>query len=110
MDAREKIESMVTEYRRLHPDFHYPPEEYCHPSVLAMHNEIQPWIVHSLGGPWHYWLLMLEAAKAWFPDKAETKLGRLFCVRLEIEYATFWQGKPEFEAILKDYAKWRGRV
>lgn len=79
-----------------------------HPSVLAMHTEIQPWLMSELGGTHEYWNLLLESAKEWFPDKNKTKLGRLFCNRFEIHGCTFWNGLEEYQTLTDEYHKWRG--
>lgn len=102
------VSALVYEYLAAHPDYQYPAEKHQHPSVLAMATDIKGWMIDKLGGPLPYWRLLLSAAKAWFPEKGETDLGKLFCQRLEIEAATHWDGWTEFDAVMQDYLEWRG--
>jgi len=84
------------------------PADMRHPSVLAMSTDVRQWMVEQLGGPLEYWTLLLAAAKEWFPDRNTTRLGHTFCVRFEVEDATFWNDREEFEYLRLDYLQWKG--
>lgn len=101
------IDKLVAEYLASHPDFRHPPSGDSHASILAMTEDIKVWMMEMLGGPLPYWKLMIEAGKRWFTPESNDRLCRVFCVRLEAEANTFWNGRPEYEALLDEYAKWR---
>lgn len=110
LSPSEKITEMVSIYLKQNPEFFPPDEELNHPSYLALYRPIKYWMLKQCGGQYggnvELWTLMLAAAKEWFPDKSETKLGHVFCVRFELEDCTWWNGRTEFQPVLKDYIKW----
>lgn len=105
--ASQKVTELVNIYLEDHPDFVPPEEEFIHPSYLALYRPIKHWFFTQCGSKLELWTLMLAAAKEWFPDKSNTKLGHTFCVRFEIEDCTWWNGRTEFQPVLRDYIRWR---
>lgn len=108
--ASEKVTEMVDIYLLNYPDFTPPDDEdfMQHPSYLALYRPIKYWMFTQCGDCYvKLWTLMLAAAKEWFPDKEETKAGHSFCVRFAIEECTWWEGRTEFQPVLKDFIKWR---
>tara|TARA_R110002049_G_scaffold132773_2_gene291969 strand:+ start:167 stop:502 length:336 start_codon:yes stop_codon:yes gene_type:complete len=108
MNPRDKINNLINQYLSNHPELECLDEEYMHPSVLALHEDIKPWMIDELGSAYELWKLLLDAAKEWFPDKNKSKLGRLFCNRFEIEGCTFWNGIDEYKPLTREYHEWRG--
>ena len=107
-NASEKVTEMVNIYLLSYPDFILPNDKdfMQHPSYLALYRPIKYWFCTQCGGYVELWTLMLAAAKEWFPNKSNTKLGHAFCVRFEIEDCTWWNGRIEFQPVLRDYIKW----
>ena len=102
-----EIDVLVHKYLQENPSFKYPPSGDKHPSILAMATQIKPWIIDRLGGVEQYWKVMLRSAKLWFTPGSDSREYKIFCTRFEAEGNTFWEGRPEFEKISKEYLEWR---
>lgn len=109
LTASEKVTEMVNIYLLSYPDFTPPDDEdfMQHPSYLALYRPIKHWFCTQCGGNLKLWTLMLAAAKEWFPSKKETNPCHAFCVRFAIEECTWWDGRTEFQPVLKDFLNWR---
>lgn len=104
----ERVERMVETYLAAHPEFEPLEESYMHPSVLALTKSMKPWMIGQCGGPLPFWMLMLDAARLWFPDRREGLLGRVFCNRFEAEANICWNGLDAARSISRDYLVWIG--
>lgn len=108
MKSSDQISWLIDLYIRDHPDFEPLEDKYMHPSVLALHGDIMPWLVKHFSDPVEFWTVLLDAAKEWFPDKNKTKLGHLFCLRFECTDLTCWNGWKPIQPVVQSYAEWRG--
>jgi len=102
------FEKLIDQYLEDHPGKIELDDAYWHPSVLALHEAIRPWLIEQCGGISSFWQYLLEAAMLWFPERTESRLGKLFCTQLECEANTFWQGREDFADIERLYLQWRG--
>lgn len=105
----EKVKALANIYHQSYPDFITPDDEAFmqHPSYLALYHPIKHWFFVQCGGYVELWMLMLAAAKEWFPDKDNSKLGHTFYVRFAIEDYTWWNDRTKFRTVLKDFIRWR---
>ena len=107
---KTKIDLLVTEYLTRHPNFAYPESGDRHPSILAIGEQMQPWLIDVLGGPSGYWVAMLDCAKEWFSSERATpsREFRLFCHFFEAMGNVSGNGSPEHEKLNRVYMEWRG--
>lgn len=107
--ASEKVNAWIVRYIDAHGTFLDIPAQKRHPSVLIMIPDVKLWVFKQMGSPYEFWYLMLDAAREWWPEGDEDdRFLHTFSVRFECEYNACAQGVPEFEAVMKQYAKWRG--
>ena len=106
---KTKIGVLVEKYLAAHPNFLYPESGDRHPSILAVGDQMQLWLVDALGGVDQYWRAMLASAREWFEyDGAQqTREFRLFCYCFEAMGNVSGNGAPEVEALNRLYQDWR---
>jgi hypothetical protein len=59
------------------------------------------------GGPLPFYEAILRSGQASFQRGETSEAYRLFRTLFEIEGNTFWNGRPEFEALSLEYNRWR---
>lgn len=105
--ASQKVEAMVRVFLEKYPSYILPVDKTLHhPSVLALHGKLHEWLIKQCGHFVEFWQLILTAAKEWFPDKRDSKLGKHFCFTFECLDCTFWHGGGEMTEICKEYGEW----
>ncbi|MGW8158717.1 MAG: nuclear transport factor 2 family protein [Desulfoprunum sp.] len=105
----EKITRLVDRWLKDNPDFKLDDVDLWHPSYIALHREMKPWLFAQCDNEAEYvglWALLLAAAKEWFPDKGATKAGRSFCYCIEAADCISWNGWEPIQPVLQDYLTW----
>ncbi|MGW8157390.1 MAG: nuclear transport factor 2 family protein [Desulfoprunum sp.] len=105
----EKITRLVDMWLKENPDFELDDVDLWHPSYIALHREMNPWLFAQCDNEAEYvglWALLLAAAKEWFPDKGATKAGRSFCYCIEAADCISWNGWEPIQPVLQDYLNW----
>jgi hypothetical protein len=105
--AARHIETLVSEYLWTHPTYTYPPNGNKHPCVLALSNNVEPWMIDRLGDIADYLRAMLAAAREWFPSGVRTMEFRYFAYRFEVVGNLGAGGAAWYLEICKDYSTWR---
>ena len=104
------IEPLVTDYLARHPDYELPAAQYRHPAVLALLGDIKGELMDRVGAPLEFWRAVLQLAqRSWQPGHA-TDAFRLFRTLFEAEGNINGAGRPELEALAREYNIWRKTI
>ena len=58
-----EIDTLVAQYLAIYPDFVDPQAGDRHPCILAIGDQMQPWLIDSVGGAHPYWRAMASTGE-----------------------------------------------
>ena len=87
------MDSLIDQYLVRHPDFEYPVRG-GHSVVLALTDQMNPWLVDRCGGVGWFWMLMVDAARSWFDLNEDSFELRYLRARIDEAGAMVTQALP----------------
>ena len=100
------LEPLVTNYLARHPGYKLPDTQYRHPAVLVMLGQMKYDLMDQVGEPLDFWRAVLQLAQRSFQPGHTTDAFRLFRTLFEAEGNIGWEGRPELEALAREYNVW----